>query len=129
MDEVCGVRAAHHIDFMQPNLLLLADALEYPLGSRSFYVDGNAGISGFEYLRERLRHRKLHGSVERDCSLLPGGVDQGGTDRGALRHRSRERLRKYRAGGRCRGEFEHVAPGEVPIKHGFSLLLRSRVIR
>jgi hypothetical protein len=58
---MCCVCAADNIDFMDPDLLFFADALEHALRSRSLHADGNTGILGFERLAEAFRGRNSEG--------------------------------------------------------------------
>src|SRR5262245_38772970 len=77
-----GVRAAHDIHFMDADLFFFADALEHALRPRSLHANVNSGILGFERLAQPFRDWKLHRRVERERTLLAGGLDQGRTQRG-----------------------------------------------
>ena len=89
---MCRVCTADDIDFMDPDLLFFADALEHTLCSGSPHADGNTGIFGFERLAEPLRDRDLHRGVEHDHAFLPGCLDHGRADGGWLRRGGLKRL-------------------------------------
>jgi hypothetical protein len=115
---MCCVCAADNIDFMDPDLLFFANALEHALRSRSLHADGNTGILGLERLAEVFRDRNRHGGVERDHALLPSGLNHGRADRDWLRRAGLERLWKDGANSQRRRCLEHVASGKPPISHG-----------
>jgi hypothetical protein len=122
MDKMCCVCAADDIDFVEPDLLFFADALEHALCSGSLHADGDAGVLGLERLAEFFRDRNLHSGVERDHGFLPGGLDHGRADGNWLRRSGLERLWKDGANGQHRRCLEHVASAKLPISHGFRSL-------
>jgi hypothetical protein len=96
------VSAADDIDSIDVNLLFFTDALEHALRSRSFDLDVNTGILGFERLLEAFRERNLHSGVERDHVFLAGGLNHGLADRRRSGPGGFERRWKDDAGGEGR---------------------------
>jgi hypothetical protein len=117
MDKMCRVCAADDIDFMDPDLLFFADALEHALRSGSLQANGNTGILSFERLAEVFRDWNRHSGIERNHALPPGGLDHGRADRGWLRRRRVEGLWKDRGGRQYRRCLKHVASGKLSISH------------
>ncbi len=116
-DKMSGVRAAHDVHFMDADLFFFADALEHALRPRSLHANLDFGILGFERLAQPFREWKFHRRVERERTLLAGGLDHGRTQRGGLRRGRRERLGKDGAGRQHRRCLEHVASGKPAISH------------
>jgi hypothetical protein len=116
-DKMSGVRAAHDVHFMDANLFFFSDALEHALRPRSLHANLDSGILGFERLAQPFREWNFHRRVERERTLLVGGLDHGRTQRGRLRRGRRERLGKDGAGRQHRRCPEHVASGKLAISH------------
>ena len=112
-----GVRATHDVHFMDADLFFFVDALEHALRTRSPHANLDSGILGFERLPQSFRDRNFHRRVERERTLLAGGLDQGRTQRGWLRRGRRERFGKDGAGRQHRRCREHVASGKLAISH------------
>src|SRR4029450_6153517 len=116
-DKMRSVCAADDIYLVKVDLLFFADALKDTLRSRSLNLDNNARILGLERLAEGFCDRDLHGRVERDHVLLPGGLDQGRADRGRIRCGGLEQLWKEGGGSKRRRALEHGASGKLAVSH------------
>src|SRR5215475_11865176 len=80
-DKMPGVRTAHDVHFMDADLFFFADALEHALRPRSLHANFDSGILGFERLAQPFREWKFHRRLERERTLLAGGLDHGRTRR------------------------------------------------
>src|SRR5438128_5743091 len=113
-----GVRAAHDVHFMDTDLFFFADALEHALRPRPLHANLDSGILGFERLAQPFREWNFHRRVERERTLLAGGLDHGRADRGWLWRRTLERLRKNSAKCHSHRCVEHITSRKLPISHG-----------
>jgi hypothetical protein len=81
-DKMSSVRATHDVHFMDADVSFFADALEHALRPRSLHANLDSGILGFERLTQPFRYWNVHRRVERERTLLAGGLDHVRTQRG-----------------------------------------------
>src|SRR5262249_45572624 len=75
------------------------------------------GLTRTSILAKPFREWKFNRRVERERTLLAGGLDHGRTQRGWLRRGRRERFGKDDAGRQHRRCLEHVASGKLFVSH------------
>src|SRR5262245_35666504 len=100
--------------------MLISSSLPMRWNTRSApdrFTNLNFRILGFECLAQPFREWKFHRRVERERTLLVGGLDHERTQRGRLRRGRRERLSKDGTGCQRRRCPEHVASGKLAISH------------
>jgi hypothetical protein len=115
-DEMRGVRAVDDVAGVDVASHLLRDALKDALGARAFDPHRDAGKLRLERLGELLGHRQIHGGVERDLALFPGGLDQRRRDRGRGRRLRAQRTGEDRQAGGG-GGFQEIASGNRACRH------------
>jgi hypothetical protein len=119
------VGAADDIDFVDADVLLFADALEYALRSLSLSPDFKTGILGFERLPEAFRERNLDCGVERDDPLPAGGLDHGLADHRRRGHGGLEWRWKDSAGDERRRCHQANRPWTLTVGAGLRPPVRS----
>src|SRR5262245_66493309 len=107
------IGAAYEIDRVDATVLLMADALEDPLGPGALDPHGDARIFRLEGLAQLFRYVELERGGERELALPARGLDQDRSHRRGFRRRGLERLPENRARGRGGRGFQHVTPGQL----------------
>ena len=117
------IRAGDDVDGIDMAVLLLTNALKYPLRARALDANGDPRIFRLEHLAELFRDLKLPRRIEADLALLPRRLDQARSDGRRFGRKRLERLRENSPGRQCRRCLEYVASRKLAHAHCASSLL------